>query len=130
MMLRCLCILALVACGGRQAAPKQPEPAAIARQLHEDIVRLADIAKRRRGDCDAMVTELRPHVARMRAHAEDVKRTLADPVRGPELRRHVKTYDEQHRGMADAIAEDLAQTYLSCKQNAALIDLVDQLPEL
>ncbi len=119
------------ACGPK-AGPAKPEvdTARLARALHDDLLELGAIASRHRGDCAALVPALRPHVDVMRAHAAEVKAALEDPVIARQLRADVRAYDVEHRGVADAIGEDLGASYVTCKDNAELTDLIDRIPEL
>ncbi len=135
-----IAIVALAACGGGaarvQPGPPAPPPAPkydtarLARQLHDDIQQLADIAKRHRGDCKGLVAELSPHVDHMREHADEVKRVQQDAEVAKQLRRDVAAYDAEHRGLADAIGTDLGASYQSCPENQELLQLIDRIPEL
>lgn len=121
-----------VACGGRQrpAPPPTPDPAAIARQLHADLVELGAIAKRHRGDCPALVRALEPHVAAMRATAAEAQRAMADPALAPRVKAESARYDVQAEGLGDAIGEDLGASYRTCPNDRRVLELIDQLPEL
>ena len=126
--------LALAACGSKPPPPAPPrplDPPAVAARLHGDLQRLADIARRQRGRCDPLVAELRPHVAIMRAHADDAAtRAGRDPQFAAELKRELAAYDDPSRGLSESIGADLAASYLACDQRAELKQLIDQLPEL
>lgn len=136
-MLRgCLAIVIGIGIGigacGPKPGPARPkvDTARLARALHDDLLALGAIARRHRGDCAALVPALRPHVDVMRAHAAEVKAALEDPAIARQLRADVRAYDAEHRGVADAIGEDLGASYVTCKDNAELTDLIDRIPEL
>lgn len=124
-------LAALAACAGRAAPPPAPPPAPTPAQLvatlFEDFVTLGQLAERHRGRCPELVGELRPHVARMRAHADAVNRASQDPKRAAELRAEASAYDARVAPLADATAEALAASYLACK-SPELLELVNQLP--
>jgi len=123
-------LLGLVAaCGGAQRAAR-PDPAQLARQLHDDLVELGAIAQRHRGDCPALVTALRPHVGAMRAHAAEAQQAMRDPELAPRLKREVARYDARTRGLGAAIGDDLGASYRMCPNDPQLVQLIDQLPEL
>jgi len=124
-MLGCL----LVACGPKSSKPKY-DTAKLARELHLDIQELGAIAQRHRGNCPALTAVLPPHIDRMRAHADEVKRVQRDPQLARQLRRDVAAYDEDHRGLADAIGGDLGASYQTCPDNKQLLELIDRIPEL
>jgi len=128
-----LVALALVACGTRPpppAQPKPPDPKQLALLLHRDLTQLGEIARRWRAKCTELIAELRPHVARMQLHSDEVKRATRDAKLAAELKAEVTAYDEQARGLSERIGEDLAASYLSCKDNPELRKVIDQIPEL
>ncbi|MBA3396552.1 MAG: hypothetical protein H0T89_28230 [Deltaproteobacteria bacterium] len=130
----CLALVIGIGIGacGPKAGPVKPrvDTARLARALHDDLLELGAIARRHRGDCATLVPALRPHVEVMRAHAGEVKAALEDPAIARQLRADVRAYDAEHRGVADAIGEDLGASYVTCKDNAELPDLIDRIPEL
>lgn len=125
---RWLLVLA-IACGPKSTRPKY-DTAKLARELHTALTELGAIAKRHRGDCPALIAALDPHVAKMRAHADEVARVQQDPELAKQLRRDVLAYEEQHRGLADAIGGDLGASYQTCSDNKLLLHLIDRIPEL
>ena len=124
-----IALAALAACGPKASQPPY-DTAKLARELHRDVAVLAEIAQQHAGNCPALVTALRPHVERMRAHAAEVKRVQQDGVTAKRLRKDVAVYDVQHRGGADAIGADLGASYRTCPDNKALLELIDRIPEL
>lgn len=131
-MIRVLAAIACAiagACGGT-AKPKGYDTAKLARTLHADLVTLADIAKRHRGDCPALIAALDPHVTAMRAHADEVKRVQQDPALATQLRRDVAAYDRQHQGLAEAIGSDLGASYQHCPDDRQLLRAIDRIPVL
>jgi hypothetical protein len=127
--MRWLLLVALVACGPKAARPHY-DTAKLARELHEDLMTLGTIAKQHRGDCTSLVTGLAPHVDRMRAHADEVKRVQQDVELARQLRRDVKAYDTEHAGLADTIGGDLGASFQACPDNKRLLELIDRIPEL
>jgi hypothetical protein len=128
-----LVVLALVAaCGPRTAAPAKPkadDPKQIAYQLHIDMKQLGEIAARLRGNCPQLVVELQPHVEQMRGHADKAREVAADLNLGKQLKIEIAAYDEQHRGLSDAIGSDLAATYQTCDNKDALRTVIDRIPD-
>ncbi|MBS1120863.1 MAG: hypothetical protein H6Q90_3091 [Deltaproteobacteria bacterium] len=125
--------LGFAGCGGRPRAdqpPRPSDPKQLALALHLDLERLGELAHRLRGRCPELVAELRPHVARMRAHAAEVKQATQDRKLAIELKSEVLAYDERDRGLSDVIGTDLGASYLSCKQATELRALIDQIPSL
>jgi hypothetical protein len=127
--MRILIALALVACGPKASKPKY-DTAKLAHELHADLTTLGTIAEETKGDCPALIAALAPHVQRMRDHADEVKRVQQDTELAKQLRRDVLAYDEQHKGLADAIGGDLGATYQTCPDNKQLLGLIDRIPEL
>ena len=121
--------LALVACGGPRG-PRKPEPKALAAALSADLHELHAIAVRLEGQCDPLVAALRPHIAKMRGHADEVKVAMDDPALAPQLKREVRAYDQQNVGLSDRTAESLAKTVHACNQDKRVLELVDQIPVL
>ncbi len=119
-----------IACGSSRPTPARPDPATLATALHADLTQLAEIAKRLQGKCPELIAELRPLVSRMRAHAQEVRTSLENPEAGKRLRAEARKYDVEHRGLADAIGEDLAASYLACNKDQELIRVIDLIPEL
>lgn len=123
-------LAAVVACGGRAPAPappRPPDPAAIARQLDEDLARLGEVAHARLGDCPGLVAELEPLVARMQLHVDEANHAAADPEIAHALRVEMDRYAERASARAEPIAQDLATTYLGCKSEA-LFTLIKRIP--
>ncbi len=115
--MRAALICLLVACGSKPAPkPRGLEPAALAKMLDDDMTTLGVIAHRQRGNCISLATELRPHVDRMKLHAADVERMLADPVKARELKSALTRYPGNPT-RTDQIAQDLGATYLGCKDD-------------
>jgi hypothetical protein len=127
--MRALILVLLVACGPKSAKPRY-DTAKLARELHLDLTGLAAIAKQHRGNCTTLVPALHPHVERMRAHADEVKRVQQDVETAQRLRKDVAAYDQQHAGLADTIGGDLGASYQTCPQNTQLLELIDHIPEL
>ena len=127
--MRSLIFVVLFACGAKSSRPKY-DTAKLARELHEDVAELGAIAKRHRGDCPGLIAELDPHVTRMRSHADEVKRVQQDVELAKQLKRDVAAYDEQNKGLADAIGGDLGASYQACPDNQQLLQLIDRIPEL
>ena len=127
-MTRWLVIL-LVACGPKASKPKY-DTAKLARELHEDIQTLGAIAKQHRGNCPSLVAALRPHVDRMRAHADEVKRVQQDVELAKQLRKDVAAYDAEHKDLGEAIGSDLGASYQTCPDNKPLLEQIDRIPEL
>jgi hypothetical protein len=75
-----------------------------------------------------LVTELRPHVSRA-LHLDEVKQLQADPKLRLELKAEFDTYADRTAGLTDAIANDLATTYLSCPDKEDLRKVIDQIPQ-
>ncbi|HLL22323.1 MAG TPA: hypothetical protein VK427_09340 [Kofleriaceae bacterium] len=121
--------IVLAACGGTPAV-RRPDTAKLARLLHEDLVQLARIAKAHRGNCRALVGALRPHVDRMRAHADEVKRVQQNTEHAKQLRKDVAAYDVENRGLADTIGGDLGASYRTCPEDRPLLEQIDRIPEL
>ena len=122
-------VLLLGACGPKAATkPKPYDTAKLARELHDDLLQLGEIAKQHRTDCAALIEALRPHVERMRAHAGEVKRVQQDVALAKQLRKDVAAYDD--KGLGDAIGADLGAAYQTCPDNQALLDQIDRIPEL
>ena len=127
--MKLLVLVLLVACGPKASRPKY-DTAKLARELHSDLQGLAAIAKQHRGDCPSLVAALEPHIAKMRAHADEVARVQQDPELAKQLRKEVVAYDEQHRGLAEATGDDLGASYKTCPDNKQLLQLIDRIPEL
>jgi hypothetical protein len=125
-----LAAAAAAACASapRAAAPAAPAPRQIALDRHVDVRALAELATRTRGNCDALATELGPLVARMKQHVTAIRRAQLDPALAKQLTTELRAYDVPDRGLDEQIGSDLAQTYLGCKQNRALLELIDQIP--
>jgi hypothetical protein len=127
-----LVALVLVAgCGSRTpepAKPKADDPKQIAYQLHLDMKHLGALASRLRGNCPQLVVELKPHVEQMRGHADKAREVAADLEKGKQLKIEIAAYDDQHRGLSDAIGADLAATYQACDNKEALRALIDRIP--
>ena len=122
--MRPLTLVVLAACASTpKPAPKPPDPKQLALDRHQDLHALADVAERTHGNCDALVAELRPLVARMRTHVADIHH--ADPK---QMTSELRAYDAQDRGLDETTGKQLADTYLGCKQNHTLLDLIDQIP--
>ena len=121
--------LGLAACGPKASKPTY-DTAELAHELHLDLTGLGTIAAQHRGNCDALIVALRPHVQRMRAHADEVRRVQQDVELAKQLRRDVAAYDDRHRGLADAIGADLGASYQACPDNTQLLELIDRIPEL
>ncbi len=114
--MRLAVILLAVACGGKPA-PKPPQisPAeTLAKQLDDDLAKLAELAHRHAASCAALAVALRPHVDQMKLHAGDVATLMADPVKGKELQAALAGYADKSPGRTDAIAKDLGTAYLAC----------------
>ncbi len=109
-------ILLAVACGGKPAPrPPQVSPAeTLAKQLDDDLAKLAELAHRHAVDCGALVSVLRPHVEQMKRHAGDVELMMADPVKGAELKAALAGYADRSPGRTDQAAKDLGAAYLRC----------------
>jgi hypothetical protein len=123
-------LLVLVACGPKATKPKY-DTAKLASELDKDLVGLAAIAKQHRGNCPALIAALAPHVDRMRAHADEVRRIQIDDDNvAKQLRRDVAAYDAKHKGLADTIGGDLGASYQTCTDNKQLLELIDRIPEL
>jgi hypothetical protein len=122
-------IILLVACGPKSSKPAF-DTAKLARELHEDLMKLGEIAKQHRGDCPGLIGALEPHVVRMESHAAEVARAQKDDEVAKRLRADVKTYDDKHAGVADAIGADLGASYQTCPDNKQLLQLIDRIPEL
>ncbi len=126
----------LAGCGAHHAVPAPPKPKPIdtkqlAHDLHDDLRQLATIASHWRGHCPELVAELRPHVVQMRAHAAVVEQVKLDPALAVQLKAEmVAVYDEEARGLADTIGNDLAASWQTCKDNPELQRVIDQIPEL
>ena len=127
--MKLLVLLLVVACGPKASRPKY-DTAKLARELHVDLTELGAIAKKHRGDCPGLITALEPHIAKMRAHADEVARVQQDPELAKQLRKDVMAYDEQHRGLAEATGDDLGASYQTCPDNKQLLQLIDRIPEL
>jgi hypothetical protein len=127
---RLLIALALTAACGPKASKPPYDTAKLAHELAGDLEGLAAIAKQHRGDCPAMIAALDPHIQRMRAHADEVKRVQQDPALAQQLRRDVAAYDAQLKGLADAAGGDLGATHQACPDNKQLLDAIDRIPEL
>lgn len=127
--MRALTLILVVACGPK-ATPPPYDTARLARELHHDLRDLATIASQHRGNCPSLVAALHPHVERMRAHADEVKRVQQDVDTARRLRKDVAAYDAQHAGLADAIGADLGASYQACPENKQLLELIDHIPEL
>ena len=122
-------VLVLVACGPKSSKPKY-DTAKLARELHVDMQQLGTIAKQHRGNCAGLVAALDPHVTRMRAHADEVRRVQEDAELAKQLKRDVAAYDAEHKGLAEAIGDDLGASYQTCPDNKQLLQLIDRIPEL
>lgn len=122
-------MVTVIACGPKASKPRY-DTAKLARELHVDLQTLGSIAKQHRRNCASLVPALAPHVDRMRAHADEVKRVQQDVELAKELRRDVAAYDAQHAGLADAIGGDLGASYQTCPDNKQLLELIDRIPEL
>lgn len=109
-------LIFLLACGGKPAPqPPQVSPAEmLAKQLDDDLAKLAELARRHVADCAALAVELRPHVDQMKVHADDVATMMADPRSGKELKTALAGYADKSPGRTDAIARDLGTAYLAC----------------
>lgn len=127
--MRAVIFAALVACGPKATKPPY-DTAKLARTLHVDIQQLGAIAKQHRGNCATLISALTPHVDKMRAHADEVKRVQQDVETAKRLRRDVLAYDAEHKGLADAIGGDLGASYQTCPDNKQLLELIDRIPEL
>lgn len=126
-----IAIAVLAACGSRTPAPAKPkpdDPKQIAYQLHLDMKALGEIAARLRGKCPQLVAELSPHVEQMRGHADKAREVAADLERGKQLKIEIAAYDDQHRGLSDAIGADLAASYHACDNKEALRAVIDRIP--
>ncbi|MBX3156405.1 MAG: hypothetical protein KF773_10430 [Deltaproteobacteria bacterium] len=129
-------VVCAIACGGKQRPPPAPkpepiDPAKLAAQLHGDLVMLRDIARRQKADCAALVTELRAHVAVMRAHKDVVDRATADAELAVRLRAELDGYGESTRGLAGEIGTDLAAAWQACAvKQEELRAVIDQIPEM
>lgn len=124
-----------VGCGGRTTPtqPKGPDPKHLARQLNADLVELSVIAKRQRGDCPKLTAELRVHVVRMKQHVDAVKSAGEDPKFAGAWRTEADAYADQKSKLTDAIAEDLAASYLGCVEtnrpaSTELREVIDTIP--
>jgi hypothetical protein len=122
-------VIVLGACGSAKPRPAGPDPAELAAALYADLVELRTIAERHQGDCPTLVAALQPLVSRMRAHKQDVDRSLAEPAVAEQLRAEVRTYDDRARGLPDAIGASLGASYTACKDDA-LIGVIDLIPTL
>lgn len=130
-MKRLIVIAVLAACGSRQpppAKPQGPDPKRIAAQLHLDLRQLGEIAARLKGNCPQLVVELRPHIDRMKVHADEARSLQKDPELGKRLKTEVMAYDEQDRGVSESIGDDLATTYQTCADKPALRAVIDGIP--
>jgi hypothetical protein len=109
-------ILLAVACGGKPAPkPPQVSPAeTLAKQLDDDLAKLAELASRYAVDCAALAAALRPHVDQMKAHAGEVATMTSDPVRKAELEAALAGYANRSPGRTDQTAKDLGTAYLRC----------------
>jgi len=122
----------LAACGSRTPAPQKPkgdDPKQIAYQLHLDMKTLGEIAARLRGKCPQLIAELSPHVEQMRGHADKAREVAADLERGKQLKIEIAAYDDEHRGLSDAIGADLGATYQTCDNKEALRAVIDRIPD-
>ncbi|MEJ7602429.1 MAG: hypothetical protein WKG01_31345 [Kofleriaceae bacterium] len=125
-------VLCIAACGSRAPAPVKPaavDPKRIAFQLHIDMKQLGEIATRLRGNCAQLVTELSPHVERMRVHADQAREVSKDLQLGKQLKVEIAAYDEEHAGLSDVIGTDLAATYQTCDNKEALRAVIDRIPD-
>ena len=122
-------LVALVACGPKSSKPAY-DTAKLARELHLDIQQLGAIAKQHRGNCGTLVTALVPHVDRMRAHADEVKRVQQDTELAKRLRKDVLVYEAEDKGLGDAIGADLGASYQPCPDTKPLLEQIDRIPEL
>jgi hypothetical protein len=123
--MRALIVFA-IACGGKPAPkPPPPEPAStvLARKLDDDMTILADLAHRHAADCIALVTQLRPHVDQMKAHAAEVATMMSDPIQGKALKTALAGYETKAAGRTDAIAKDLGAAYLGCQDATAKLGI-------
>jgi hypothetical protein len=119
-----LILVALLACGGGARGPAKPvgpDPKQLSAQLHGDLVELGAIAKRSLGDCPALIGALRPHVTRMQEHADALNRAAKDPAFLSAWRVEADSYAAQKSQLTDAIAKDLAASYLGCKSDELLV---------
>lgn len=109
-------LIFVLACGGKPVPkPPQVSPAeTLAKQLDDDLAKLAELAHRHAADCAALAIELRPHVDQMKVHAGDVEKTMTDPMRAKELKSALAGYADKSPGRTDAIAKDLGTAYLAC----------------
>ena len=129
------CVLAIVLVGCRERArtpdkPRPPDPEQLALLLHRDLTQLGDIATRWRGNCPELVAALRPHVARMRQHFDEVTKLASDAELAAKLRIAVAAYDDRTRGLADSIGDALAASYRTCTNRDELRALIDQIPQV
>jgi hypothetical protein len=111
-----LALILLLACGGKPAPkPPQVSPAeTLAKQLDDDLAKLAELAHRNAADCAALADQLRPHVELMKRHAVDVQIMVADPAQAADLKAALAGYADKSKGRTDAIAKDLGTAYLKC----------------
>jgi hypothetical protein len=117
-------ILILAACGGTTRAPAKPagpDAKQLSAQLHDDLVELGAIAKRKLGDCPALIVELKAHVPRMQEHVDTINRAASDPAFATAWRTEASAYAAQKSQLTDAIAKDLATSYLGCKSDELLV---------
>jgi len=127
-----IAIVVVAACGGRTPAPEKPrppDPKQLAYQLHIDMKQLGEIATRLRGNCPQLIQELRPHVQRMRGHADSTREAAKDPQLAKQLKIEIAVYDDEHRGMSDTIGGDLAATYQTCTDKDAFRTIIDGIPD-
>jgi hypothetical protein len=113
-----------VACGSSARAPVKPagpDAKQLSAQLHDDLVELGAIAKRKLGDCPALIVALKPHVARMQEHVDAVKRAGTDPAFASAWRDAAGAYEAQKSQLTDTIAKDLATSYLGCTNDELLV---------
>jgi hypothetical protein len=128
-----VCLVA-IACGGRTPPPEPPEPPAapdareLALRLHHDLVALGELAARHRDDCDALITALRAHVEVMRGHFDEVKHASRDPAFGSAFEAEARTYEAGKPELTDAIANDLAAAYGTCRRDD-LFEVIKQIPQ-
>lgn len=125
-------VLVVAACGSRTPAPQKPkgdDPKQIAYQLHLDMKALGEIAARLRGNCAQLIVELKPHVEQMRGHADKAREVAADLERGKQLKIEIAAYDDEHRGLSDAIGTDLAASYQACDNKDDLRAVIDRIPD-
>ncbi len=120
--------IVLAACAATPHQPAKPDPKQLALDRHRDLLALADTAHRTRGNCDALVAELRPLVARMQTHITELHHAAQDPALAKQVTTELRAYDAPDRGLDEQTGADLAQTYLGCKQNTTLLDLIDRIP--